>query len=278
MRKIVLCAAIAALLLFFRCAYAQTYLDCREKGYSGTKEIQNYVVRIHAIHAPTSWGGLACIASVKSLGGKIVYSREAPGISLSTSSGRDFNNDGVPDLLFGYFSGGDSFSWEIFSLGPHPHLIKKFENGYRGILGIDLKDTSHNGQNEIWTRDAAFQFFDHLCHACSPAPILVLHLQGRKLYDVSSKFAPDFDEDIAHQQSEIKPEESTKLKFSKPPYTGLDNTRGTVLQIVLDYLYSGREQEAWKTLDQYWPAGDKNRIHKAILERRRNGILKQVEK
>jgi hypothetical protein len=39
-----------------------------------------------------------------------------------------------------------------------------------------------------------------------------------------------------------------------------------VLEITWAYLYSGREQQAWNTLAEMWPASDVPRIRKAILE------------
>jgi hypothetical protein len=46
-----------------------------------------------------------------------------------------------------------------------------------------------------------------------------------------------------------------------------------VLTIVLDYVYSGREDDALKALDEMWPAGDVSRIKSLIGERRRRGLL-----
>lgn len=54
-------------------------------------------------------------------------------------------------------------------------------------------------------------------------------------------------------------------------------TKIAVLEIVWNYLYSGREEDAWESLRDMWPPADLDRIHLAIDSRRRNGILAQIE-
>ena len=51
-------------------------------------------------------------------------------------------------------------------------------------------------------------------------------------------------------------------------------TMPKVLTIVFANLYGGREQEAWKELDEMWPPTDKERIRKVILQKRAEGILR----
>jgi hypothetical protein len=47
-----------------------------------------------------------------------------------------------------------------------------------------------------------------------------------------------------------------------------------VLSIVLAEIYGGHEVEAWKLLDEMWPAFDRSRIRAEILEKRAKGVLK----
>jgi hypothetical protein len=49
-----------------------------------------------------------------------------------------------------------------------------------------------------------------------------------------------------------------------------------VLMMVLNYLYSGREDRAWQALGEMWPPADVERVKKLILERRSRGLLSQV--
>jgi len=48
------------------------------------------------------------------------------------------------------------------------------------------------------------------------------------------------------------------------------------LEIVWDYLYSGRESQAWASLAEMWPDSDMARIRTAIVDAHAHGILSQV--
>jgi hypothetical protein len=58
---------------------------------------------------------------------------------------------------------------------------------------------------------------------------------------------------------------------------GLVATKIRVLEIVWCYLYSGREQEAWRALADMWPADDFDRIRQSILDARERGIRSEVD-
>jgi hypothetical protein len=53
-----------------------------------------------------------------------------------------------------------------------------------------------------------------------------------------------------------------------------ENVKPLVLTIVLAYLYSGREDQAWKALEEMWPRFDQQRIRKLIVETRAKGLLR----
>jgi len=57
----------------------------------------------------------------------------------------------------------------------------------------------------------------------------------------------------------------------------LSTTKIKVLEIVWSYLYSGREQDAWRALVDMWPPTDLERIRAAILAERSHGIDSQVD-
>ena len=56
----------------------------------------------------------------------------------------------------------------------------------------------------------------------------------------------------------------------------LRSAKVKVLEIVWAYLYSGREQQAWGSLAEMWPAEDVDRIRAALLSARARGIRAQV--
>jgi len=49
------------------------------------------------------------------------------------------------------------------------------------------------------------------------------------------------------------------------------------LEIVWAYLYSGREQDAWRSLAEMWPAADLDRIRGAVVDARARGIHGQAD-
>jgi hypothetical protein len=50
-----------------------------------------------------------------------------------------------------------------------------------------------------------------------------------------------------------------------------------VLEIVWAYLYSGRAQDAWRSLAEMWPAADVERIRLALVKARERGICGQAD-
>jgi hypothetical protein len=115
-------------------------------------------------------------------------------------------------------------------------------------------------------------------------------VQGR-LLEVGSEFQGYFDGAIARVRRGLDPEEMREFKNSSgrlPPTAHfsaedlrhsekLEHTKEKVLQIVWAYLYSGREQEAWKSLAEMWPPADFDRIRTAIIGARDRGIRAQVD-
>ena len=61
-------------------------------------------------------------------------------------------------------------------------------------------------------------------------------------------------------------------------YSAGSNVKPLVLTVVLAYLYSGRELQAWKALDEMWPRFDRQRIKRLILKTRAEGLLRYVDK
>ena len=175
--------------------------------------------------------------------------------------------------------------YEIYSLNKPPQLL-------RTITGDDYfsaADTMFDGSVEIWTTDAAaIRGFEGLPPgAFDSAPTVVLRFEKKKLIDVSLQFRPYFDREIKRLHSQLNAGQLSDFKQSdgklsnvhwmqnQPP--ALLATKVKVLEIVWCYLYSGREQEAWKTLAEMWPPSDLDRIRTAITDARVRGIRAQVD-
>jgi hypothetical protein len=176
--------------------------------------------------------------------------------------------------------------YKIYSLRAPPVLLRSI----RGGEFFSAADTDLDGRVEIWTNDAAtVQGFDNLrLTDLDFAPPVMLRFERGRLVDASSAFQPYFDQRIADERAKLNPQDLAEFKSSDGklvptaavPASQLVRLRSVkvkVLEIVWSYLYSGREQEAWRSLVEMWPTGDIDRIRAAISNARAHGILSQVD-
>ena len=177
-------------------------------------------------------------------------------------------------------------TYAIYSLGGQPRLVRTLTKGdsYRAA------DTDMDGRVVIWTRDAVAvnRFEDIPLSEFEFPPSLALQFENQHLVDVSAQFQPYYDEQIAKLRAQLDPQLLGKFKkcdgqlFVVPPeelndLLDLRSTKTKVLEIVWAYLYSGREQDAWRTLTELWPASDFDRIRKAIEGARAGGIRSEID-
>jgi hypothetical protein len=176
--------------------------------------------------------------------------------------------------------------YRIYSLRSPPALLHSMTGGEF----FSAADTDLDGRVEIWTNDAAsvegFENF-HLRDLDFAPPVVLRFVRGR-LLDVGSEFQSYFDQKIAEERAKLNPQDLGDFKNSDGklasapalPAGWLSHLRGVkvrVLEIVWAYLYSGREQDAWRSLAEMWPAADLNRIRAALLDARARGIRSQVD-
>jgi hypothetical protein len=177
-------------------------------------------------------------------------------------------------------------TYEIYSLSEPPKLLRTITGGdfYRA------SDANLDGSIEIWTWDA--EALDHF-EGVPPSdydflPTLVLRVEKQGLTDASAEFQPYYDGQIDQIRQQLDSRLLAEFKNSDGkldviPPEQLKNlhdmltTKIQVLEIVWAYLYSGREEKAWSTLREMWPAGDFDRIRSAIERARTNGIRREVQ-
>lgn len=214
-----------------------------------------------------------CEAEIYDPRGDVIFSEHDWGFSIGVA-GYDVNGDGIPDVVLEAYSGGAHCCWTFYviSLGSKPGLITKFENNHDAAFFWNKE----NRRIEIATRDGNFDYFDGLCHACTPLPLVYLRLDGRTLLDISSQYLTEYDEMIAENRKALTTDELRRLrdlKTNPSDAAGPDGTVAKALMIVLAYLYSGREAQAREALHSMWPPFDQERMWKLIQETRRDGVL-----
>ena len=243
--------------------------DPQVRKYSG------YTVQL--VHS--SQRGYRCQAIVTSPGkttaGKKVSRDWA--LSINALSGSDVNGDGKPELIVQGYSGGPHccYTYRIITLSEGLPLLREISNQVP-VIFRKLDD----GTTELRTGDGVFDYF-LVPHATSVIPDLFFRMQGEQLVDVSSEHGSDYDKRIEKARSELIPAELDKLKkstYSQDMLLDQLPTVQKVLTVVLNYLYSGREDLAWQALDEMWPPSDLGRVKKLIVERRSRGLLSQVTK
>jgi len=176
--------------------------------------------------------------------------------------------------------------YKIYSLRAPPVLVRTLTGGEF----FSAADTDLDGRVEIWTDDAAaVEGFENLrLRELDFAPPVVLRFVRGRLLDASSEFQSFYDQKIADERAKLNLQDLGDFKTSDGKLasptalpTGwlprLRSVKMRVLEIVWSYLYSGREEEAWRSLAEMWPAADLDRIRAAILNARAHGIRSQVD-
>jgi len=177
-------------------------------------------------------------------------------------------------------------TYQIYALEKPPRLLRVVEGGDF----FSAADTDLDGRVEIWTDDAAsVDGIENLpLSELDFAPPIILRFAHGQLLDASSEFQSYFDQKIAEERSGLDAQDLRDFKnsegrlpsdapFSPHRLYQLRTAKMKVLEIVWSYLYSGREQEAWRALADMWPAEDVDRIHAVILTARNHGIRSQLD-
>jgi hypothetical protein len=232
-----------------------------------------------------------CHAAITGPSG-VVFETYAYDIQTHEYSGKDINNDGLPDVvLYGHIAAKDPWTYWIVSLAEPAGLARQITTVYP----LSFEDRDGDGKIEIWTREWAFDGIDGLSTDDSPHPQVAFRLVGPRLSYVSNLFPHEYDAEIIQARqhitedgiSALKNEESTGMQVQKQKAGAKDHddpkvdakaydTKIGVLAVVTSYLYAGDGARAWKELQEGWGYNDRDRIRQLILRARQNGIIKQL--
>ena len=217
-----------------------------------------------------------CRAMLTSASGKRITIAYEWALSIDPISGAALGGDGTPDLVLSGYSGGlhCCYVYEIVSLGHTPKVVHTFSDPVPMTF-----EKQADGTALIRAVDGVFDYF-LVPHTDAVMPQVILKLNGSDLVDVSSQHPEVYDKEIEQARGELTADAIDKLRksnYRKNLYTDQIPTVRRVLTIVLDYVYSGREEKAWQTLDEMWPATDVSRVKSLIGERRHRGMLASLE-
>ncbi len=164
----------------------------------------------------------------------------------------DLDKDGYEDLVLRGFSAGAHCcnTYHIYSLGK---VLKKLAELPLFDCGeiIQLKDLDAQGPLEILTCNAKFAYLKGIPYAASPFPPQIFGMENSKYKNADKKYLQVFEEDIAEQKKELA--------------EGYNET--AVIQIVLDYLLSGREEQAWQEFDKLYTSANKDARRQELKNR-----------
>lgn len=217
-------------------------------------------------------GDARCRAVLSRRGHRSIVIAYEWALSVDPISGTDINGDAVPEIVLSGYTGGlrCCYAYEIVSLRRTPQVLHTFQNP----VPITFEKRP-DGTALIRAADGVFNFF-MLPPREAFLPQLVLKPEGNNLVDVSAQYPEVYDQEIEKTRAQLTPAELEKFRKSNyhdKLYSDQFPTVRKVLTIILDYVYSGREDKAWEALDEMWPPEDASRVKSLIRERRRRGML-----
>jgi hypothetical protein len=179
---------------------------------------------------------------------------------LNDLTGSDFTGAGYPDLAIETYSGGAHccFSTLVYELGPT--LKKVLESPAVDCEG-EFKDLDNDGKMEFITCDNAFAY-EFCCFAGSPLVTAVMRYEPGRGYVPASPHYPQVyaDDIVRDRQLAIGAIPDDKCEWDS-------TTKCSILPLVLDYLYSGRQDQAFVELHRLYRFEDEDAFRKQILEK-----------
>jgi len=236
-----------------------------------------------------------CQAALLSADGKVQFEVTGAEALVNPISGSDVNGDGKPDVVIETHrtAGQCCYTYSILTPGENPPLVRQITT----TPPLAFEDRDNNGKIEITTHDFAFVGIEGLDESDSPRPLVVFRLRGNTLYNVSAAYWPEYQREVDQAKAGISHNSEALLlgrdtgsgggvssggnkpkELSPAEERDLLNAKGAVLTMVLNYLYGGRGEDAWKTIREMWTDRDKERIRQAILLSRSRGVLSEVNR
>jgi hypothetical protein len=179
----------------------------------------------------------------------------------------DVTNDNEPEIIVWQADGGDLGFSHIWVFQTDTNLSKILETP-PFLCASEFKDLNNDGTFEFQTCDHTFVYYKSICPFDSGFTNVVFKYEQEQGYKLATPNFPQiYNEAISVHTKQIQdfsPDSSRTQEILH------DETQCTVLPLVLDYLYSGQRDNAWKVLEDYYPFEDLNNFKSDILQKAQN--------
>ena len=207
----------------------------------------------------------ACVIEVRDASGQVVFTREGYNTRLHGDSGRDADNDGTPDLIVGYDSGGGNrccWEYSILSLRPALHVAGTFANP---SLAVDV-----NRRPVVWN---ILPFYD-LGPSMAQSPTIATASQFRdgRFVEITSEYCPAIlagqAAGLANLSEDLWQLEGSRRAASReetgPPSFEVESTRVSATTVALQMVYCGLDADARELIRQVWPEAERSTVRASI--------------
>ena len=225
--------------------------------------------------------GGKCRTELKSEAGESLYSATGDESHIEFSvTGRDLNGDSKNDAVVETLVNG-KHRYAILTPGLAPPLIREMAT----TVPLTFEDKDGDGKIEIYARERVFINIDGLPEDVSPTPLAIFRITGNRIYPVTNAFWPEYEADINRAKSYISKDALTFLQGLSPKGAderkpdedrAVTQTKGYILQIVLNNIYGGKAQHGWAYLTENWQDRDKDRIRSLIISAMNHGLRGEI--
>jgi hypothetical protein len=222
-----------------------------------------------------------CRTELRSEAGEALYSAVGDENHIEFSvTGRDVNGDGKNDAVVETKVNG-KYRYAILTPGATPPLVREMATS----VPLTFEDKDGDGKIEIYARERVYINIDSLPEDVSPTPLAIFRISGNRIYPVANTFWPEYESEINRTKSQISKDGLTYLQGLSPKGADerkpaedrvITETKGYILQVVLNYIYGGKAQQGWAYLTENWQDRDKDRIRSLITSAMNRGIRGEI--
>jgi hypothetical protein len=162
-----------------------------------------------------------------------------------------------------------------------PPLIREIVT----TVPLTFEDKDGDGKIEMYARERVYINIDSLPEEVSPAPVAIFRISGNRIYPVMNAFWPEYEAEINRAKSNISKDAIAFIQGISPKGAderkpeedrAVTETKGYILQVVLNYIYGGKAQQGWAYLMDNWQDRDKDRIRSLLISARNHGLLGEI--